>query len=355
MPDPAADADIHPALAAALREDREALNQRFQVRQRLGANLNAADFQRHLRTTVNELVGKVAVAQPERCRVVANALFDVSLDLFSAGLLGPQAKHQHVSAAWRDVLPPAITLLAHDPFRVAGCVSNAVDCLASHPSGRPAQWIGMMGRLASDCDGVAQFLEAGKVAAWKAGLVQYRAAALAIARQLPRKASAPLLGLPVNVAEDGFQRQLDRLDADRWYKPRGTDPETAARSPRLVGTTGGFRGFGGPCLRPPTVAVQGNRLFVTDGDATWRLLADAYGVLWNRVAPLSTSAASSGEPPGVVWDASGGVSWHGKRAHFADLADASSHACDGQTLAVTVPTSHYVFLVANATMDVSDE
>ncbi|HEX7379394.1 MAG TPA: hypothetical protein VF278_19890, partial [Pirellulales bacterium] len=347
MPDPAADGELHPALAAALREDREALNQRFQVRQRLGANINVAGFQRHLRTTVNELICKVAVAQPERCRVVANALFDVSLDLFSAGLLGPQAKHRHMSAAWQDVLPPAVTLLARDPFRIAGCVSNAVACLASHPSGRPAQWIGMMGHLATDCDGVSQFLDAGKVAAWMAGLVQYRAAALGIARQLPQKVSARLLELPVDLAEDGFWRQLDRLDADRWYKPRGTDAKTAASSPRLVGTTGGFRGFGGPCLRPPTVVTQGDRLFVFDGDATWRLLADAYGVLWHRVAPLSTSGASRGESPGVVLDASGSVSWNGKKAHFADMADASSHACDGQTLAVTLPTSHYVFLVAN--------
>jgi hypothetical protein len=33
---------------------------------------------------------------------------------------------------------------------------------------------------------------------------------------------------------------------------------------------------------------------------------------------------------------------------FADLAESSSFAWDGQTLAVTLPTSYYVFLVAQA-------
>ncbi|HEX4588801.1 MAG TPA: hypothetical protein VH120_02650, partial [Gemmataceae bacterium] len=85
--------EIHPALGDALRADREALNARFARRQRAGARIDDAAFQEHLRTTVNDLIGVVAAVRAERVRAVVNAMFEVSLDLFAAGLLGPGAKH----------------------------------------------------------------------------------------------------------------------------------------------------------------------------------------------------------------------------------------------------------------------
>lgn len=141
-------ADICPALVEVLRADRESLNRRFALRQHAKARIDELAFQEHLRTTVNALAAGVAREQPERVRAVVNALFDVSLDLFAAGLLGPAPKHPHVSAAWQLVLPHATRLLARDPTRVAGALSNAVDHLAAHPGARPCEWIGAMRKLA---------------------------------------------------------------------------------------------------------------------------------------------------------------------------------------------------------------
>lgn len=346
MVEPRRHGEIHPALAAVLGEDREALNQRFRLRQGAGAKIDGPSFQRHLRTIVNELVGAVAAARSERVRTVVNALFDVSLDLFAAGLLGPEARHPHVAAAWQNVLPQAAGLLARDPARVAACVSNAADHLAAHASGRPPEWIALMARLAPHCDGVSQWLEAGKVAAWKAGLAQYRSAAIGIARELPWKISALAFDMPDEVTETEWRPRLERLAADRWYSPR-SDPEATERSLRIVRSTGGFRGFDGPCLRPPKVVLRGDRLLVSDGEATWELVADAFGVLWRRVeAPPAIDAAGDSK---AALDSAGRVSWEGRRERFEELAEASSFACDGQTLVVTLPTSHYVFLVACVT------
>ena len=156
---------------------------RFALRQHAGARIDEAAFQEHLRTTVNELTGSVARERPERVRAVVNALFDVSLDLFTAGLLGPKKKHPHVSTAWSVLLPCAARLLAHEPTRVAGSVSNGVDHLAAQASARPAEWIDGMRKLAPHCGSVPQWLDAGKVLAWRAGLVQYRSAALRLAHR----------------------------------------------------------------------------------------------------------------------------------------------------------------------------
>ena len=51
---------------------------------------------------------------------------------------------------------------------------------------------------------------------------------------------------------------------------------------------------------------------------------------------------------GVAIDPKGRVAWNGEDATFGELAESSSQAFDGQTLAVTLPTSHHVFLVARS-------
>lgn len=342
---------LHPALAHVLREDRDSLNRRFQLHQRAGARIDESSFLRHLRTTVNELTACVAAVHGERVRIVVNTLFDVSLDLFTAAVLGPGAKHPYVAAAWRDVLPQAATLLARDPLRVAGCLSNAVEHLASHSSARPAEWIRLMACLAPHCDGVSQWLNAGKVAAWRAGLVQHRMAAIQIARGLPWKLSAIVLDAQKGITESDWRQRLQQLETDHWYLPQNDFPTAAERSLRIVRTTGGFRGFGGPCLRPPIVKAQGDRLFVSDGDAVWQLLADTFGTLWHRVPVLPSNVAASDFSSRMALNPAGGLSWHGNQQQFDELAGASSFACDGQTLAVTLPTSHHVFLVAYASKE----
>jgi len=45
-------------------------------------------------------------------------------------------------------------------------------------------------------------------------------------------------------------------------------------------------------------------------------------------------------------NADGGIRWDEHEARFPELADASSAAFDGRTLAVTHPLAHSVFLLA---------
>jgi hypothetical protein len=337
--------EIHPLFAEALRADRESLNRRFSLRQRGGSRIDEAAFQEHLRTTVNDLVGRVASVQPERVRAVAGALFDVSLDLFAASLLGHETKHPFVSAAWREILPSATRLLARDPARIAGCLSNAVDYVAMQPGSRPMEWILCMRDLSPHCDSVRQWLDVGTMAAWRAGLVRFRAAALRLARQLPLELGTRGLGA-ADDTEPGWLERLDRLEADRWMSPDSAPLAATGQPLRIVRTCGGFRGFGGPCLRPPIVSTADGQMFVSDGDQAWQLLADVFGTLWQRVPCIPARPAVSTAASTITVDSEGRIGWDGRQHQFSELAESSSFACDGQTLAVTLPTSHHVFLLA---------
>jgi hypothetical protein len=335
-------AELHPALVEVLRADRDAFNGQFVQRQRAGSKIDGDDFQQHLRTTINDLVRDVAATYAERVKAVTHALYDISLDLFAGGLLGLTARHPHITDAWKIVLPKAMPLLARDPVLVVGCLSNAADHIAGFSSARPSEWIENMSRISPLCGSTSHWLDAGKILAWRTGLVQYRADAFSIARRLPWKLAATCFGAN-NATEADWTKQLDRTEADRWLAPNGA--LTEAR-PRIVRTTGGFRGFGGPCLRPPKVTAAEDELYVSDGVAAWKLLADACGTLWHRVKKIPSKASANA---GVAVDPRGRVAWYGEDSKFDELAESRSHAFDGQTLAVTLPTSHHVFLVARST------
>jgi hypothetical protein len=337
---------IHPAFAAILESDRDSLNQRFAIRQRAGAKIDGPAFEQHLRTTVNELVSGVAQLLPERVRVVTNALFDISLDLFSAGLLGPTVKHPHVSRAWHEVLPRAALLLARDPRRVAGCLSNAVDHVASFPSARPGEWIDLMSDLAPHCESVSQWLEAGKIVAWRTGLVQYRKAALRLANELPWQLAARCVGTPPEMTESEWHSRLARLELEHWFSPSSREITEAKPVLSVVRTIGGFRGFGGPCQALPRVTASNGMLIVSDGQSHWELRADVFGTLWHRIPTPAHRSSPAATQPSIAIDPRGRVAWGDTHQQFAELADASSFASDGQTLAVTLPTSYHVFLVA---------
>jgi hypothetical protein len=94
------------------------------------------------------------------------------------------------------------------------------------------------------------------------------------------------------------------------------------------------------------VSASADGLFVSDGTATWQLLADAFGTLWHRVPTPPVKSTNSGVASKIALDSRGRVNWDGACQPFDELVDASSFACDGQTLAVTLPTSYHVFLVA---------
>jgi hypothetical protein len=80
------------------------------------------------------------------------------------------------------------------------------------------------------------------------------------------------------------------------------------------------------------------------------MLADAFGTLFQRVgdaAPGKKRSKKSASPSTeATIDLQGKVRWGNWNAHFAQLANPTSFACDGVTLGVTISTSHHVYLIS---------
>src|SRR5262249_27250015 len=149
-------------------------------------------------------------------RAAVEELYDLSLELISASLLGPRARMPQVVAVWQRLLPSVGHFLARDPGRVAGCLSNAAWNMAQQPETRPDWWIDAMCDLAPDCTSVNDLLDCGKIVAWLAGMAQYRAGALETARKLTPPLAARALRLPGDASAARVGAALDRLERDPW-------------------------------------------------------------------------------------------------------------------------------------------
>jgi hypothetical protein len=332
---------ICPALAETLENGRARFNAEFLMARQRFPRLDPTDFHAHLREVVSPIVETVSRVAPDSVRETVDVLYEFSLDLLGKGLF---ARYPAVLTGWKELFPALAPALAAQPRLFAGSVINALHKLASTPGARPEDWIIGLLTLGPACSDAAQLLEAGKVLAWRSGLAQFRPGALAVSRTLPPHLALAALGVP-GADPSTFPGILDQLEADPWLAPQEVLQPPPTRQLRLVSRPGAFRGFGGLFVRPPQVLSVGADLYVTDGQDAFSLHADRFGAVFQRVPQLPTP-----DPGNSRYTLMNGVihATDGQQAAFPLFGAFTSCAGTEQVLAVTIPQSHSVFLVAVA-------
>lgn len=337
---------IQGAFARALEADRERFNARFTMARRATPRLDPAVFAEHLRVNVAPIVDAVEKIAAEKTNAVVDALYDISLDLVARDFAGPQSRHPAINEGWNSLLPAIAPLVALSPRPVTAAVTNMIFNLSSTPGARASGWVELMRSMASYCTDAAIFLEAGKVVAWRCGMVPYRASALQVCRNMEDGWVRAALGIPE--ASDGptMEQMLTRLEKDPWLHPgQLVKPENPVRELHIVTTVGAFRGFGGQMITPPVVGFADGMFVVSDSENSWSLHADAFGAVLMRHGPALKGKKS--KDGGAYSVADGGrVSLGNTVKVFPELEDFTSYASDGATLAVTLAASHSVYLIA---------
>jgi hypothetical protein len=324
---------IEGVLAASLQRNRDRLNQIYHAAAAGGQAVDRQELADHLQRVVRPIAEAVAGEDEASVDRVVVALFQLSVELFRSGLLGSRSRLPLVSEAWLAIAPKIPGLLRYESRRTVGALTNAVVNVAAVGEGPARQWVAMMGATASLTKGLDEFLALGRVAAWRCGVAHLRPAAIEAIVLLPAAAGSSIFG----VSESEWPALSERLRRDPWL----TTPDSRLQ---LIGSVGAFRGFGGEMLRPPVVSSDGSRVFVHDGQRTWRLWADRFG------GTLTPAPSRSPVPNGGEWqiDRWGDVSSPSGKASIPLLAESSSRASDGTFLAVTLPLSHSVYIVGPA-------
>ncbi len=335
------------ALATALESGRAGFNDRLATARRSVPGFDAERFARRFALTARPAVDAVAAVAPDRVPHVTGVLFEVQIAMAERGSLGPTAGSL-VDQAWTDVLPTAAPLVARSPDQIVRALTHAISNVALVSTARPREWIAHMRVAGPACATTEEWLACGLVAAWLAGAAHFRRSALVALSTLSADAARAVLNLPLSGSPLDLRNLVATLDADPWRLPTQAVSPATGRTLELVATVGGFRGFGGPFMVPPDVAVSDGRFVVFDGRGTWHLFADACGATFVRTDSANLDG-ESGAREGAGVGPGGRVVFRDHERTFPMLADVSSLAATATTLVVAVPRSHDVFVIALVT------
>lgn len=340
--------EIDTSILKLLELNRDSLNARFHQRRQLGIALESDVWMHHLQTRVLPLVDQIRQALPGQTNRALNELYDVALDLHGVCSVSENSGYlpQLLNQLWESILPRLVRILARDPRRVAGSMSNAIVTLARSRREIAESWLESMGMIGPQAESVEQLLRLGLVVAWHSGMPAYRNGAIDVARQLPPELVTALLGIPTSSDGARVLSILDRLSTDRWSV--ALDLATTAEQEYLeqVCVCGAFRGFGGDFLSPPRVFAGEGRLYVTDNQSVWWIIADRYGWMLSRCEVHESSSPMKSDFGQPRIDSNGEVHWGRASGLFPHLANPASHAFTDDTLAVTLVDSFKVTLIA---------
>jgi hypothetical protein len=300
-------------IAAALAQHRDRFNAIVANARRNYVDFDTGILESQLRGPLRDLVDSCDRISPGSGARVLAAIFDDVVELVGQHRLGGGSHDPLVSA-----LPGLTRIVVDEPRKVFGSLANGVVYLQSF--GLPVgEWLRRL-TLAAAWGDAAAVLRAGQVAAWLLGVSQFRGSALQVAATLNEAAFAAALGL------DGASPDKDtlqRLRENRWWRPG----YASNGAPRVAHRVGGFRGFGGPFLSPPSVGVRAGYLVVRAGTDAWLLHADAWGATLTRT-----------EPDGVDFRSS-------EKALVPQGFRPLSAAGTNDVSALTLPTSYQVLVV----------
>ena len=333
----------HP-LARALDAHRDGVNAAFEtVRQRRGG-LDSAAALAVLADGLGPVVEALDRARPEAVEDVVRALVPVVFDAAAQSRLGLGARIPGIGEAWRTALAGQPDALAAQPARLATAVLHAARTIADTPGADVGRWGERLGALPCS-PAVDALLNAGAVLAWREGLVRLRPAALEVSARLDAPLALAALGVADTVEHRaGLVEALGRLGADPWLRPDEAFRDRGRGALVVRTVCGGFAGFDGPFAHPPQVTAEDGDVVASDGTGRWRLVADVFGAAFQRL-PLGDASAEPG-PSGVSIGATGRIRWGDRSATIDALAGAPSAAAGPHTLAVVVPDSHRIALIA---------
>jgi hypothetical protein len=329
---------VSPAFAQVLRSGRDHFNAQFVMARRQFGELDPSAFGDFLRRVAEPLVCASAELAPDSVGSVAQAAYEVGLELVGQRLYGPAARHPHFGDGFARMLCAYAARVAEAPRSVLAALGNALHHLAATAGARPAEFVEEMVRVAAQVPDLGTLLTVGQVQAWRAGLAHFRSGALEGLGALSEPLAKTLVGGAAGVA---LTETLARLRNDPWF-----DPDTGRR--HQGAWIGGFRGFGGLFGLPPVVRASGGRLLVQSAGQHWVLVADRFGATLHRALDQEVRDASPLDAACRSRVEAGGLRLDGIVLDRAARGDLTSAADVAGTLALTFSLTHSILLVPGA-------
>lgn len=336
---------VSEALAKSLESNRERFNALFAQARRDSPSLDGRLFLEMVQRVMEPVVQSPRKLDQSRQDAFVDALYVALLELFRKGLLGTSSRMPKLESMWIALLKSTLDCTTKWPREAIGPLTNALCNLLADRRYRVQEWIGTLQRVSPSIENMQQLRDVGFVAAWLCGVAHYRREAIEKLKALPPSVASSVLTAST-LTEMQVSTLIEKLSSDPWYRvDQGSSQEKSAREMRIVGEIGSFRGFGGEFLSPPKVWSHRGELYASDPWNQYVISADCFGATLLKVKSIENPVVTQG----AYWLSTNGTITGAKgKVRSVLLANSSSSASTSNLLAVTLPCSHAVFLVAES-------
>ena len=329
--------------ADELKSRRDEYNRKFAVAQRLYPRISEDEFSFFLSGHVEPLVNELHKSLGGNTGTICESLYDFALEASGKRIF---LKKPSLAEHWKELLAGFGDFFVRDPAGFPRTIANALFNLSLASPEAPAAWTGLMLSLKESAGNPHDLFNYGKAAAWRCGMAHFREDALPLLKGFGPGEQKKILGLPEEMSEEGLGDIITRIGRDPWFDPREYIEGNGEKSEVLdiVSVAGGFRGFHGHFISPPLVEAVNGALIAFDQNASYLIMSDVFGTTLSRIN-LSGEGFMDTRGEGTI-DSSGNARFRGLAGCFPGLSSPASFASSDFTMAVTVSTSHSVFLIA---------
>lgn len=232
-------------------------------------SFDAESFRIFLQNQVDPLIIAVNEINSGAVYQAVSDAYELSIELIGKNLAGPSSKSDTVNIAWQICAPNYAHLIALDPYRLLGSLTNAALKVASFDNASLDQWFREMNSLSKLIKTLDEFFIAGNIVAWRSGLAHLRKTALNAGAKLPKELAIKAIS------------STDYQDPTVIYQKLLVDPWAGLTSfsDYNFQKTGKFIGYGGALEFPPEIQVSDEDIFVKSGTNYFQLFADSFGAV----------------------------------------------------------------------------
>jgi hypothetical protein len=265
------------SFASLLQLRRTVFNERFNIARRQFPDLDSSEFTKFLTDILDPLTAQVERTDPGALPLFVESAYQIGLELTGKKLIG-QGSHSSVhDNLWRITFPSIITLLVKEPGSLMSKLSNAAHQIDTEIHSGVDDWLLSIEQIGPHCQDGDSLLSLAQVSAWKCGMAHFRNSAIPLLKKIPAHCCNTLFG---TTGIMDWEQEIAKLQADPWYSPTSKAEKSGLPVQRH---TGGFRGFGGPFIRPPVAVDYEGKLLLWCDNEWWVVHADIFGVTCKRL------------------------------------------------------------------------
>jgi hypothetical protein len=282
---------------------------------------------------------------PESIERVTDSLYTTILELLQKGFLGGSKKQDPFESCFKQFVLAFPDRIADRPDEFLKHITQALIQLCTTSGARPEEWTRLMIQCNPASRTYEELLQTGFAAAWRSGMAHYRKKAFQIIQNSTPEIIHQLLNRNEPPSPVEVKTIIENMSRNPWLtvEQAAQNIQTSTRL-SIVAQAGGFTGFGGLFISPPSIRSNGEELVAICGEHAWTLFADCYGKVF--LPSDGDSTAFINPKTDFNYYPNGTVSYGSYNAVFSDLSNANSFAALGGTFAVTIPYSHSIYLIA---------